>query len=187
MISGFCLELEERCALLGYWAGSCANSLQTFRDNLSCLLKMWPTGCPETSVRNYHYSQRNNPQAFSSLVTFSILGPNIFGIYNVLTTNKCSFIVRCIFIYNIFTIMFRPVIRPSSRCCVWYKNTALVKCVRLSPQDYGFVQEKPRMKPCVMWGLYKKRLKIKFHCLSWNLVSAITLIRTTQTNQTEST
>jgi hypothetical protein len=25
-------------------------------------LKMGPTGCPETSVRNYHYSLRNSPQ-----------------------------------------------------------------------------------------------------------------------------
>jgi len=25
-------------------------------------LKMWPLGCPETSVRNYHYSSRNNPK-----------------------------------------------------------------------------------------------------------------------------
>jgi hypothetical protein len=25
-------------------------------------MKMGPTGCPETSVRNYHYSLRNNPE-----------------------------------------------------------------------------------------------------------------------------
>jgi len=25
-------------------------------------LKMRPTGCPETSVRNYHYSLRINPE-----------------------------------------------------------------------------------------------------------------------------
>jgi hypothetical protein len=30
--------------------------------------KMGPTGCPETSVMNYHYSLRNNPEERSSLV-----------------------------------------------------------------------------------------------------------------------
>ena len=29
-------------------------------------LKMGPIGCPETSVRNYHYSLRNNPEEYSS-------------------------------------------------------------------------------------------------------------------------
>jgi hypothetical protein len=27
---------------------------------------MGPTGCPETLVRNYHYSLRNNPEEHSS-------------------------------------------------------------------------------------------------------------------------
>jgi hypothetical protein len=27
-----------------------------------CPLKMGPTGCPETSVRNYHYTLCNNPE-----------------------------------------------------------------------------------------------------------------------------
>jgi hypothetical protein len=66
-----------KCALLGYYAASSGNSLPTFRDNISApppsvivkgleTLKMWPIGCPETSVRNYHYSLRNNPKARSS-------------------------------------------------------------------------------------------------------------------------
>jgi hypothetical protein len=29
-------------------------------------LRMGPIGCPETSVRNYHYSLRNNPEERSS-------------------------------------------------------------------------------------------------------------------------
>jgi len=29
-------------------------------------LKMVPTGCPDTSVRNYHHSLRNNPEERSS-------------------------------------------------------------------------------------------------------------------------
>ena len=65
------------CALLGYYAASSGNFLPTFRDNLSVPpprvivkgqepLKMWPIGCPETSVRNCHYSLRNNPKVRSS-------------------------------------------------------------------------------------------------------------------------
>jgi len=55
--------------LQGYYAAYGCNSLLTFQDNLSdpssramksrnqeisCALKMEPTGCPETLVRNYH-------------------------------------------------------------------------------------------------------------------------------------
>ena len=48
------------------------NSLRRFRGNLSVpssgsRLKMGPTGCPRTSVRNYHYSVRNDPEEHSSL------------------------------------------------------------------------------------------------------------------------
>jgi len=44
--------------LPGYYTTSSGNSSQTFRDNLSVPsprgpLKMGPTGCPETSVRNH--------------------------------------------------------------------------------------------------------------------------------------
>jgi len=34
----------------------------TIRDNLYDPSKMGPIGCPETSVKNYHYSLRNNPE-----------------------------------------------------------------------------------------------------------------------------
>jgi hypothetical protein len=34
--------------------------------NGSCTLKMGPSGCPETSVINYHYSLRNNPEEGNS-------------------------------------------------------------------------------------------------------------------------
>ena len=33
--SGFCSEMDENCALLGYNTASSGNSLPTFRDNLS--------------------------------------------------------------------------------------------------------------------------------------------------------
>ena len=43
-----------------------------YRSNLffwgggSCPMKMGPMGCPDMSVRNYHYSLRNNPEEHSS-------------------------------------------------------------------------------------------------------------------------
>jgi len=52
-----------------------SHSLPMFRDNLSVSssrvknsspLNIGPIGCPETSVRNYHYSLRNNPEERSS-------------------------------------------------------------------------------------------------------------------------
>jgi hypothetical protein len=49
-----------KIAVLGYYAASSGNSIPKFRD------KMGPIGCPETSVRNYHYSLRNNPKERSS-------------------------------------------------------------------------------------------------------------------------
>ena len=50
---------------MGYCAASSDNFLPTFRDNLSGD----QIGCPETSVRNYHYSLRNNPEEPSSQST----------------------------------------------------------------------------------------------------------------------
>ena len=53
---------------MGYYAASSANFLPTFRDKLSVLSSgvknPWPLkmGCPETSLRNYHYSLHNNPE-----------------------------------------------------------------------------------------------------------------------------
>jgi len=49
------LAVFENCAVLGYYATYNGNSVPTFRDNF-----------PETSVRNYHYTVRNNPEERSS-------------------------------------------------------------------------------------------------------------------------
>jgi hypothetical protein len=58
---------HESCALPGYCAANSGNSLPTFLDNLSDPRETsGPTGCPETSVRNYHYSLRKSPQESSS-------------------------------------------------------------------------------------------------------------------------
>ena len=56
--------------MLGHYAESTGSFLPTFRDTLSVpslwFLKMGPIGCPETSVRNYHYTLRNKPAERSS-------------------------------------------------------------------------------------------------------------------------
>jgi len=73
---GFHSEVDENCSLLGCYAANSGNALPTFRDNLSVPssgfknlllgdflpLKMETKGCPETSVSNYNYSPRNNPE-----------------------------------------------------------------------------------------------------------------------------
>ena len=66
MLSGFLREVAENCALLGYYTANSGHFLLTFRDNLSVpssgsRFLTLRTG-PETSVRNYHYSLRNNPE-----------------------------------------------------------------------------------------------------------------------------
>jgi hypothetical protein len=79
VISGFRREVVENCALLCCYAASSGNFLLMFRENLwvpspgfknpkkekkmdSSPLKVGPIGFPGTSVRNYHYSPRNNPE-----------------------------------------------------------------------------------------------------------------------------
>jgi hypothetical protein len=49
-------KLSENCVVLCYCAASNGNFLPTFRD------KMGPMGCPETSIRNYRHSLRNDPE-----------------------------------------------------------------------------------------------------------------------------
>jgi hypothetical protein len=59
VISGFRREVDEKCVLLLYYTASGGNLLPA---QPSCPLKMGPIGCLETSVRNYHYLLRNNPE-----------------------------------------------------------------------------------------------------------------------------
>jgi hypothetical protein len=63
VISGFCREVSENCALLGYYAARTGNFLPTFRDNISV-----PFSGFRTSGRNYHYSLRNNTEERSSIL-----------------------------------------------------------------------------------------------------------------------
>jgi len=57
----FHLEVQENYALLGHYAAGSGNSFPDFRP-----FKMEPIGCPETSVKNYHYSLCNEPEERSS-------------------------------------------------------------------------------------------------------------------------
>ena len=63
------------CALLGYCAASsCKFLTDVSEQHMGPIfrgqepLKTGPIGLPETSVRNYHYTLRNNPQVLSSLL-----------------------------------------------------------------------------------------------------------------------
>jgi hypothetical protein len=71
---------SENCALLGYYAASNGNFSPTFRTTYRSHLqgsrikkkywplKMWQIVCPKTSIINYQYSSRNNPEEHNSHV-----------------------------------------------------------------------------------------------------------------------
>jgi hypothetical protein len=58
MVSSFCRGVGDNCVLLGCYSASSGNFLPAFPINLSATCSV----CPETSVINYHYSLRNNPE-----------------------------------------------------------------------------------------------------------------------------
>jgi len=59
-ISGLFIEVDDSCALIGYYAMSNCNFLPTFRDNV-LVQADWTVGCPEM-VGSYHYWLRSNPE-----------------------------------------------------------------------------------------------------------------------------
>jgi hypothetical protein len=62
VISGFSRDVDEICALLGYYAASSGNPLPTFRKNVSASSSRVKKPCPETSVKDYHSTLRNIPE-----------------------------------------------------------------------------------------------------------------------------
>ena len=52
MTVGFRRRIEGICALLEYYSAQNGRPLQTFRENV----------CPETLVRDYHYTLRRMPK-----------------------------------------------------------------------------------------------------------------------------
>jgi len=111
-------EEDENCVLLGYYAASSGNSLPTFRTNLSApALKMGAMGCPETSVRNYHYWLRNNPEERSSLswpnqqvgcqhlsCQSVALQLNSFDEQDITDVTTCGYLLPCASLNRIFNL-----------------------------------------------------------------------------------
>jgi hypothetical protein len=79
VISGFRLDADEICALLGCYTASSGNALPMFRDNVSvpfpgsrspmkqlhwtsCHLKTVSIRCPETSEKDHHSALLNTPE-----------------------------------------------------------------------------------------------------------------------------
>jgi hypothetical protein len=59
-ISGFHREVDENCALLGYYRASGGNSLPTFQNNLKCRQGITSTRCimtQQSAVLTLMYSQ----------------------------------------------------------------------------------------------------------------------------------
>ena len=99
MTAVFRREADYNCALLGYYAVSSGNFLSTLRDNLydpSSRVKMMVLiVCTETSIINYHYCLRNNPEERSS----HLLQP----------CSPCSSVfVRCIIVLNSTGLFISP-------------------------------------------------------------------------------
>jgi hypothetical protein len=60
VISGFRREVDDICALLGYYA-ACSGNYRLFGTSSRSHLQGW-IDCTETSVRNYHYTLGNTPE-----------------------------------------------------------------------------------------------------------------------------
>jgi len=84
VISSFCHEVDEICALLDYYAAYSGTSLLMCRDELSIHLqgsrnqRRWPLktgqmGCPKTSVRYYHYITSKKSAYLTSLMVCTVL------------------------------------------------------------------------------------------------------------------
>jgi len=65
---GFRREVDDNCVHLGYYTINSGISLP-ISGHLICPIfksKLESRGCPETSLRNYHYSLHNSPEESSS-------------------------------------------------------------------------------------------------------------------------
>jgi len=64
-ITGFHIKVDVNCALMGYYAACRGNPI--LKGQESCLLKIEPVGCLETSVMYYHCTLHNSPEESSPL------------------------------------------------------------------------------------------------------------------------
>jgi len=84
VISGFRRKLDGNSVLLGHYAACSGKFFGTpYRFHLQG--SKGPIGCPETSVRSYNYTLRNDPEERSSQVWWSY--QSIF----LATENTCKF------------------------------------------------------------------------------------------------
>jgi hypothetical protein len=80
VISGFRHKVHENCDILGHYVEKSVHSLPTFRDNLlGPSSRVEESGCPETSVRNSHYSLLNSPEERSTHDSLSFILPEGLG------------------------------------------------------------------------------------------------------------
>jgi hypothetical protein len=90
VVSGFRHEVDEKCAL--FWVITQRIAVISYRP----FVKMGPIICRETSVRNFHYSLRNNPEECSFLFsTESLHAIPEFNLLLIATLTK--FWLVCIF------------------------------------------------------------------------------------------
>jgi len=124
MISGLCRNVDDICALLGYYAACSGNFLATFRDNLSVPssrappFKMGQIGCPETSVTNYHYTLRNIPEERRYQIIFF----SRHLITAACCVRRCHSVLLCIEV-PCHTLLCR--VTELRQCCV-YRNSRSV-------------------------------------------------------------
>jgi hypothetical protein len=80
VISSFPREVDEICALLGYYAAQIGNSLPKtqpkvpiFKGQDFFTLEEGSIGYVETSARNYHHTLRNNIKDLNSRLVISVV------------------------------------------------------------------------------------------------------------------
>ena len=136
MISGLCRNVDDICALLGYYAACSGNFLATFRDNLSVPssrappFKMGQIGCPETSVTNYHYTLRNIPEERRYQIIFF----SRHLITAACCVRRCHSVLLCIEV-PCHTLLCR--VTELRQCCVYRNSRSVWSCQPLpvsSPQ-----------------------------------------------------
>jgi len=68
VISGFRREADENCALLLITQRVTVISYRSSGQSIGPIFKGQKSNCPETSIRNYHHSLRNNPEERSAQI-----------------------------------------------------------------------------------------------------------------------
>jgi hypothetical protein len=64
--TAFLWVIAQRVVLISYRRFGATYRLHSRGSRIQKLFRMRPTGCPETSLRNYHYLLRKNPEERSS-------------------------------------------------------------------------------------------------------------------------